>query len=438
MATVNFVRYQSQSRAALQKVADYVRRSDKTDGQRYVSGQNCSPLFATQEFTATRMRYKKDNPVWFYHYTQSFSPDENITPELAHAVAKEFAAQAWPESEVLIATHIDARHIHSHFLVNAVCYGTGRMLRQGPHTLECLRQISDKLCLKHGLSVLDNGKRHKAKGVSAREYRAAEKGQSWKFELMNVIDDCMLRARTRREFIERMRRRGYGVRWARERKSITYTTPEGMRCRDLRLHDEKYLKEAMEREFRIRAEIFFGGIEAEEPSAGRAVTDNHVRDVSDAGGVGRADTAAGPDREQCCESPDAAAPASDNGTGDATAGGQADGGGGCAADDAPTGWENERAALLASRSLDRGRAADAHKAPGHSDSAGGGDSVVRDLFQLAVNLERLQDPVPVTDSTTRPLRSDRKVRSQERAMRIALGHRPDDHEDEPTWQQQQY
>ena len=95
-------------------------------------------------------------------------------------------------------------------------------------------------------------------------------------------------------------------------------------------------------------------------------------------------------------------------------------------------------ALLAYQSLEGGRAADAHETPGHSDSAGGGGGVVRDLLQLAVNLERMQDPVPVTDSTTRPVRGDRKVRSQERAMRIALGHRPDDHEDEPTWQQQQY
>ncbi|MBR1496814.1 MAG: relaxase/mobilization nuclease domain-containing protein [Oscillospiraceae bacterium] len=94
MATVNFVRYRSQSRAALGKVAEYVQRDDKTDGRRYVSGQNCSPLFVAQEFTATRLRHRKISPVWFYHYTQSFSPEEQITPEQAHALAKQFAARA--------------------------------------------------------------------------------------------------------------------------------------------------------------------------------------------------------------------------------------------------------------------------------------------------------------------------------------------------------
>lgn len=61
-------------------------------------------------------------------------------------LAKAFAAQAWPESEVLISTHIDAAHIHSHFIVNAVCPTSGKMLRQGPNTLRELRQLSDRLC----------------------------------------------------------------------------------------------------------------------------------------------------------------------------------------------------------------------------------------------------------------------------------------------------
>ena len=82
-----------------------------------------------------------------------------------------------------------------------------------------------------------------------------EKGQSWKLHLMVAIEDCMALARSRQDFIRRMKRRGYGVRWEDGRKYITYTTPGGMRCRDNKLHEMKFRKEKMEYELRIRAEI---------------------------------------------------------------------------------------------------------------------------------------------------------------------------------------
>lgn len=153
MATVNYIPYQRQSAVSLGKVAGYVSQDEKTQdrrtGRKLVSGVRCSSHFAVQEFRAARTAHHKKSPVWFYHYTQSFSPKEPITGPQAHQLAKEFAEQAWPESQVLVATHVDARHIHSHFLVNAVCYESGKMLRQGPRTLEHLRDLSDQLCMKY-------------------------------------------------------------------------------------------------------------------------------------------------------------------------------------------------------------------------------------------------------------------------------------------------
>ena len=265
MATVNFIRNTKQSGSAMGATIRYVERDDKTMDGRYVSGQNCTPQLAEQEFLATRAVNRKDGGRWFYHYTQSFAPRENVTPELAHEIAKEFAARAWPDSEVVIATHVDDAHIHSHFVVNAVCFRTGRMLRQHPDTLQKLRAISDELCMAHGLSVLPRRKREqKSNGVSAREYRSAAKGQSWKFQLMAAVDDCMRLARSREEFIERMERAGYKVRWEDARACITYTTPSGMRCRDKRLHEDKYRKENMENEFDIRQKIIDRGAESPE------------------------------------------------------------------------------------------------------------------------------------------------------------------------------
>ena len=113
-------------------------------------------------------------------------------------------------------------------------------LRQNPGTLTKLRALSDGICQQHGLSVLEPYKKDGA-NISSREYRAAAKGDSWKFKLMSDID-----------FIREMQRLNYKVTWTDERKYITFTCPNGMKCRDIRLHDEKYLKEVLEHEFTIR------------------------------------------------------------------------------------------------------------------------------------------------------------------------------------------
>ena len=289
MATVTFIKYAKQSVGALGGVAAYVAQTNKTmqeNGRQLVSGQNCTPPLAVREFLTTRAMHRKESPVWFYHYVQSFAPSEPVTGELAHEIAKLFAAKAWPESEVLIATHIDREHIHSHFIVNSVCYGSGKMLRQGPGTLARLRPISDELCAAHGLSVLPR-QEIKTQGLGAREYRSATKGESWKFRLMNTIDECMKYAADKDAFVSLMASEGYQVRWENTRKYITYTMPDGLKCRDNKLHEEKYCKEAMEHEFRIRAEIVSARTQAaQHPAGSTSDADNASRSASLKSGLG--------------------------------------------------------------------------------------------------------------------------------------------------------
>ena len=116
---------------------------------------------------------------------------------------------------------------------------------------------------------------------------------------MNIINDCMRHASNREEFIALMESEGYKVRWEKSRKNITYTTPSGWQCRDRLLFGDKYLKENMEYEFRIREEIIYGRAHGPEParaftaadSAGVEFTDHaHCHPVSVAGGSDDADT----------------------------------------------------------------------------------------------------------------------------------------------------
>ncbi len=259
MATVNYIQEKSQSASVAKKVISYCSREDKTfdrtTGIRYLTGINCSGMNAYADFMTTKTLFQKTDGMMFYHYDQSFHPDEKITHAEAHEIAKEFAEKAWPGYEVLVATHCDAKHIHSHFVVNSVSFQDGKKLHQTPNTLKELRKLSDEICQRHGLSILPPKQKKKAKDMSAREYRAVDRRQSWKMRLVAAIETVMRKAKTKDEFVKFMKDLGYDVAWTDSRKYITYTTPDGYRCRDNRLHKDKYLKEVMEYEFRLREEI---------------------------------------------------------------------------------------------------------------------------------------------------------------------------------------
>jgi hypothetical protein len=267
MATVTYIRESKQSISAMKGVIDYCCQDkkvyDEISNQRLVSGVNCDGENAFKEFMATKKSYCKTDGMNFYQYVQSFSPEENITPQKAHEVALEFAEKAWTGYEVLVATHCDVQHIHSHFVINSVSFENGKKLRQNPNTLKSLRALSDEICRHHNLSTLEPYSKDGMK-ISTREYRTAVKGQSWKFKLMNDIDKAMNISGSKEDFINSMSIIGYSVTWTDGRKYITYQCPNKMKCRDIKLHNDKYLKGSMENEFRYRQEQYFGKPQAEE------------------------------------------------------------------------------------------------------------------------------------------------------------------------------
>ena len=172
--------------------------------------------------------------------------------------------------------------------------------------LQELMRRNDMICQEMGLPVFESITQQ-ARGMSGAEYHTALKGQSWKLRLMNTIDACMKYAADKDAFVSLMASEGYAVHWESGRKYITYTTPDGLKCRDNKLHEEKYCKEVMEHEFRIRAELVKrklrraeetdGGIEADESAEQRtrkytAATDPaHCDSVRSAAGDGQADGA---------------------------------------------------------------------------------------------------------------------------------------------------
>ena len=282
MAIVHFVNYKrgTQSRAAMRGVMLYVMQEKKTawDGVPLVSGINCQPKSVYDDFLNTKLLYHKDGGVMFYHMVQSFPKGAEVDPRQAHEAARRLA-EYFDGCEVLVCTHVDREHIHSHCVINSVNFDTGKKLHMAKEQIQELMRRNDAICLEMGLPVFEAAAQ-KSRGMSGAEYHTALKGQSWKLRLMNTIDECMKYATDKDAFASLMASEGYQVRWENNRKYITYTTPDGMRCRDSKLHEEKYCKEAMEHEFRIRAKLVQrkfhraeetdGGIETAESAEQRA------------------------------------------------------------------------------------------------------------------------------------------------------------------------
>ena len=456
MAIISFTNYKrGQTTGCMGAVMRYTMQDKKTqfEGQRLVTGINCQPESVYADFMTTKRLYHKTDGVLFYHMVQSFPKDEAVDPVTAHAAALKLA-EYYEGYEVLVCTHADREHIHSHFLINSVNFDTGRKLHIAKEQLQELRQRNDQVCIEFSLPVFKPKERkQKSKTMTIGEYHTAARGQSKKLQLMNIINDCMRHASNREEFIALMESEGYKVRWEKSRKNITYTTPSGWQCRDRLLFSDKYLKENMEYEFRIREEIIYGRAVGEEPSCTNSAdhisadctehaatpgtgADTSSRSASHERGLGgsaeRPLYAGLPRREtdRLSEKGQRTAGTAPDPDSDGRAAESSEASGA----DERTGWEAEREAFFSAQYQTTQAAYAAHQYSGIDLSANGGGSTASALVGLGHRLKQLQPVAPVM-----PARhyTDRKVLQKEREKKIALGHKADDHEDEVSYDWQQ-
>ena len=429
----------------MKSVMRYVSQLSKTlwDGQQLVSGIGCQPETAFDEFLSTKLLHHKDGGVMFYHMVQSFPKGADVDPRTAHEAARRLA-EYFEGCEVLVCTHVDREHIHSHCIINSVNFETGRKVHMADEQIQELRVCNDQICEELGLPKFQRDEQRQSRGMSNAEYYTAVKGESWKFELMRVIDECMRCAGNREEFLILLRSEGYDATWTDSRKNITYTTPNGRKCRDSRLHMTKYRKENMEAEFGYRTEIDHGGIDgAAQEIDGRGA----------AAGIGRNGDGA---KLECsfadAERPvftDAAVKRRPENAPDKT--GSADrierDAGECRKF-RETGWEPERDVFFQLQGADREYEALPNRDPERYEEAafeyGAGDAeenpdvrvdldysgdLVRGAVRLGRAVEQMTDDVPQHDTVTMPLHIDRKRRKKLQQKKNALGHAEDDHED---------
>ena len=294
MATISFIRRKDSGNiGSLGSVIQYSFQEEKTeyDNGRLISGINCLPETALKDFVSTKERFNKTEGRQYYYAIQSFK-DADIDPVLAHTLAREWAEKCYPDHEIVIATHLDTDNIHSHIIINSVNCVNGKKIHQNGDDIKRMRSVNDELCMKYGLPVCPAKPKEKIKPTKAGEYYSARNGSSWKRNMIIAIVSAMKKSGTKEEFIKEMKRKGYEVKWSDSRKNITFIESDNPkhRCRDDNLHYEKFLKENISNEFKIRRSYMEHG-EQMQPGAGLHLQ-HGGRTVGDDSGqrqMGRAD-----------------------------------------------------------------------------------------------------------------------------------------------------
>ena len=223
------------SKAGIGQAIDYVTKEEKTE-EKLVSGLHCEAETAKEEMQATKELWEKTGGRTYKHFVQSYHKDEKITPEQAHRNALQLAenTSAWKGFEVLVATHKDKKHIHTHFIVNSVNFEDGHKLQWSSADLRELKERCNAQSQEQGLHVPEKGKtfegaeREETVAWSKDTYqllKQAEQGKvkSYVQDIALAVLDCKETATSRETFIRLMNERGYGVDWQDSHKYITYT-----------------------------------------------------------------------------------------------------------------------------------------------------------------------------------------------------------------------
>ena len=201
----------------------YVLNPDKTEDLLYTASLNCL-CDADAAYLAMKMIYEHysgksydeplrqsgKNRVKAIHYIQSFSPDEDIAPEQAHRIAKAFVRKTFGDDvQVVIATHCDKAHVHSHIVINSYSV-SGRKYYDNWNSREHAREYSDRVCQAFGIQPLE--RRKGGKGIKYNEWEHRRRGTSWKQQICAAIDSLIPSVKDIDELYAELTSRGYEIR----------------------------------------------------------------------------------------------------------------------------------------------------------------------------------------------------------------------------------
>ena len=180
-----------------------------------------------------------------YHMVLSWSPEENVAPETALDIAKEFCRQYLSEYELVYGVHLDTEHKHVHIVFNSVNYKTGKMYRyENGEWANTLQPLLDKLCAEHGLHTLEMdtgmaiedypkyGYQKKKKTSGGRKgNRSYENDRMQEYNrsehLRQLIDRLILKSGSYETFEKNMEQAGYCLKYGKSEKYGEYLAVKG-------------------------------------------------------------------------------------------------------------------------------------------------------------------------------------------------------------------
>lgn len=154
----------------------------------------CDSRTADAEFALSKKCYKditgreQKNDIVAYQVRQSFKPGE-ITPEEANRIGYEFAQRFLKGNNAfIVCTHIDRQHIHNHIIWNSTNLDCTRKFKNFWNSTKAVRQLSDTICVEHGLSIIENPQK---KGMNYGEWLGDDKKLSRRDKLRLLIDELL-------------------------------------------------------------------------------------------------------------------------------------------------------------------------------------------------------------------------------------------------------
>ena len=122
--------------------------------------------------------------VLAHHIIQSFSPDDNLTPEQVHEIGRQTMLELTGGNyEFVIATHTDKDHLHNHIILNTTNTSTLKKFRWEKKTLKNLRAISDKYAARYGAKIIEPTMKN-----SYTKYSAWRRQNNYRFEIKERLD----------------------------------------------------------------------------------------------------------------------------------------------------------------------------------------------------------------------------------------------------------
>lgn len=211
-------KYSDKEWQALKDVLEYAKDEEKTEQQYYVSGINCNPDKARDQFVMVKEQYNKIGGIQAYHGYISFKDTDNLSPDLAHQIGMEFVGRAWGERfQVVVTTHLNTKCLHCHYVINSVSLVDGKRLQNKEKAWFYFRHIADEVCREYGLSVVEKPDRNKEPDyVTLQDKQQTMKEQAGIPTRRNLVraavDEAIENSRTMAEFKRYLSVMGYKYR----------------------------------------------------------------------------------------------------------------------------------------------------------------------------------------------------------------------------------